>query len=110
VNAQAGDTVTVTFDVRCESIGTIRVRTQTTGANPDGSYRIVDELSCDFLAYTCQSFAVVEPQVLELQRWWTLQLRLVDVAPNCTVAGSNPVVLTPVPGAVTEHVFEVTCT
>jgi len=98
-----GDTTDVRFDVSCASPGTVRVTAPTTGQDPDSSYLLVVDGGTPIpLASGGQVSLDLAPG--------NRSLELKDIARNCAVNGSNPVVVNVTAGVTTDVTFDVTCT
>ena len=98
-----GDTTDFRFDVTCTTPGTVRVTAPTTGQDPDSSYLVIVDGGTPFpLASTGQLSLDLAPG--------SRSIELSDIARNCTVNGSNPVVVNVTGGVTTDVPFDVACT
>jgi len=108
VAIQAGTTTTVTYSLSCTALtittGTLQVVTATTGSNldPDGYTYSVDSAAVRSIGInttvTVGKFKVGQHSV-----------RLGGLASNCTVNGSNPVVVNVTENTTVQAAFSVTC-
>jgi hypothetical protein len=102
----AGQTTTVTFTIVCSAgTGSIHVSTTTTGTSLDPN------------GYTLWLDGVLDGAMgLDDERIFSQltpgnhQVELRGVAPNCSVAGPNPVTATVIPGGTVPVPFAITCT
>ena len=103
VTASASTTVSLDFAVTCAASGTVRVTVGTTGANPDGAYLVSIDDGAQTQGLTDGSI------VLASMAAGDHSIALLDIAPNCTVSGPNPVTVTVIAGVTTDLRFAVTC-
>src|SRR2546428_11928316 len=96
VNVASGltrDTVEVVFAMHCVSLPIVRVTAPTTGANPDDSYRVIESVrDVEFGVYVDTSLTLPANGTAAFKRPYPgdYQLKLLDVASNCTVTVANP--------------------
>ena len=103
VEVEAGELVTVTFQVGCTASGHVKVTVFTTGEDRDDMYTLAFDTDFRTVLIGPNQFVVVSLPMA------TYSLALRDVASNCTVAGSNPVTVEVKAGAVAETGFSVSC-
>ncbi|HMU61060.1 MAG TPA: hypothetical protein PKA66_04695 [Gemmatimonadales bacterium] len=104
VGTMVRDTARVTFTTICSATtGAIRVRTQTTGPSPDGSYLAVVD--------TRPAVSVTDgtPAVLAGFASGNHSVTLSGIAANCAVQGANPATAAVTVGDTVEVVFAVAC-
>jgi len=103
-------TTEVAFNITCVALppsGTFHVTATTTGPDPDPSYLVTVG---DCSNYNCSSSLLQRGGAVEFKvPAGTYPIALNDVAPNCTVAGANPVSLSVDANATTNVTFTVTC-
>ena len=98
----------ITFAVTCVAITTIRVSVTTTGPDADPFYQV---WVGDCPLGPCSQQPVEAGSFTDfLVSAGTYTVLLNDVAPNCTVSGTNPVVVTTTATSATNVTFQVTCT
>jgi hypothetical protein len=101
----ADDTIDVAFAVHCALItGSLRVRTITTGTDPDVDGYLVSLNDTAEVIVGMNATRTIGSMVPGSNT-----IRLLGVAPNCTVAGSNPRSVVVLPSVTTEITFEVSC-
>jgi Tol biopolymer transport system component len=100
---QEGQTADVVFDVECVS-NDLTITTQTTGQQQDPDGYTVD---IDDGAFS-QGIGVNDSAVFGELDPGSFRVELKDVAPNCTVSGSNPRTVTLEEGG-TQETFQVAC-
>lgn len=98
----------VAFAVTCVGIANIHVSTPTTGVDKDLYYAVeVSDCSADLpCSQGMEAGGTLEIPVPS----GTHTVRLTDIASNCTVSGTNPVVVTASAGSTINVAFQVTCT
>jgi len=109
VTASAGSTANVAFQVTCTALPVVRVTAPTSGTNPDASYTVVNETTCDYY-YGCDQKALPAAGAVEFKvATGSYVFRLSAIASNCTVTGPNPRTVNVAASGTTELVFPVTC-
>jgi hypothetical protein len=100
----AGDTTTVAFAVTCAPAGSVAVTAATTGIDldPNGYSVLMDG---NFVRHVDVNGVVTIPDVPEGDH----VVQLGDVAPNCSVAGSNPDTIHVTVNDTARLTFQVTC-
>ena len=109
-----GDTFAVVFPVHCAAItGDVRLVARTTGPDPDpdGYSLLVDGSEIPSNDWFSSRFLLPDddlliPEVTPGDHVYEIS----EIAPNCTVVGSNARTVTVTVGEVSESVFEVKCT
>jgi hypothetical protein len=111
VTIAQGQTVDASFSVTCPAPGTVRVTASVTGTDLDNSFAVT-EGDCDsWYGYDyCDSRNLAAGATVD----FTLAagshtITLSDIAPNCTLAGPNPRIVTVVSGVTADVAFEITC-
>jgi len=103
VEVEAGELVSVTFQVDCTAGGQVKVTVATTGEDRDDMYTLAFDTDFRTVLVGPNQFVMVSLPIA----MYSLALR--DVASNCTVAGANPVTVEVKAGAVAETGFSVSC-
>jgi hypothetical protein len=98
----------ITFAVTCVATTTIRVSVATTGPDADTHY-LAGVGDCP-VGPCSQQPVEAGSFTLFLVPEGTYSVRLTNVAANCTVNGTNPVVVTTTASSSTDVTFQVTCT
>jgi hypothetical protein len=108
VTTTAPSSTDVTFQVTCTALPVVRVTAPTSGTNPDASYSVVNETTCDYY-YSCDQKVLPATGTVEFKvPVGSYVFRLIDIASNCAVTGLNPATVHVVTGT-TDLVFPVTC-
>jgi len=105
VTVPGEDVVQTTFEVTCVALtGNLNVTASTTGSglDPDGYTVSVDGGPGEALP-TNGSFAFSDVETGDRS------VLLTGIAPNCTVTGDNPAIVTVPPDGIAVHTFNITC-
>jgi hypothetical protein len=98
-----GVTTEVRFDVVCVTPGIVRVSAPTSGQDLDSSYLVTVDGGNPI---TLPSNGLVSLDLAPGSR----SIELTDIAVNCAVSGSNPVIVNVIAGITTNISFDVICT
>ena len=107
VTVMAGERTDITFAVTCIAMTTIRVSVPVTGPDADAGF-LVGVGDCPRSPCTQQWVESGGVTLFEVPAG-TYAVQLTDVASNCTLSGTNPVLVATSPGSATEVTFPVTC-